>query len=376
VFRPTTGRHRIVDVDRARDVTAEFAGPDGDSDLLASLGLDSRGARRTMRLGAADLAASSHRVEAVDVLASLDQGRVWAAAEALRRAEVDLTSESEAIGSAPEDAAMIEEVEARHIAVEEAADRFETARKRTFHIGGACAILTIPGVVLAGATGFGFVAIALIAVAASLHARANVSRAARAEEEALQEAGAASYLGFQLQRVNGLLANDAHRKALMDVAGARRSALAEWQAIAGDIPVEWALANRVEIEEAAHLRREVDALGLVSATAPTAQGGSTGDVAHVLVTRLAEVRAVGGEGVPLLLDDPFRDLEPSVKPMLLELLGRSAGDPQIVFLTDDEDVASWARLEALTGELALIEPEPEKEHRIHLVDAEAESIRL
>ena len=48
-----------------------------------------------------------------------------------------------------------------------------------------------------------------------------------------------------------------------------------------------------------------------------------------------------------------------MKPLLLELLGRSAGDPQIVFLTEDEDVASWARLEALTGEVALIEPAPE-----------------
>ena len=60
-----------------------------------------------------------------------------------------------------------------------------------------------------------------------------------------------------------------------------------------------------------------------------------------------------------MLDDPFRDLDPSVKPLLLELLGRSAGEPQIVFLTEDEDVASWARLEALTGEVALIEPAPE-----------------
>jgi hypothetical protein len=29
-----------------------------------------------------------------------------------------------------------------------------------------------------------------------------------------------------------------------------------------------------------------------------------------------------------------------------------------VFLTEDEDVASWARLEALTGEVALVEPAP------------------
>jgi hypothetical protein len=361
VFRPTTGRPRVVDVDRAQDVTSDLSAPDGGCDLLANLGLDSGAARRLMRFGAADLAASSHRGQAVEVLASLDQRRVWTAADALRRAETDLTTESEAIGSAPEDAAMIEEVEARHTALENAADRFERTRKRTFLISGSCAGLTFPGVGLAGVSGLLFLVVAVAAVGASLRARAGVGRAARAEERALADAGAQSYLGFQLQRVNVLLGNDVNRKALMDVAGARRGALAEWQQIAGDIPVEWALANREEIEEAARMRREVDALGALSSTAPTVADDLVGDLAHVIVTRLAEARAVGGEGVPLLLDDPFRGLDPAIKPMLLELLGRSAGEPQILFLTEDEDVASWARLEALTGEVALIEPAPEHE---------------
>jgi hypothetical protein len=371
VFRPATGRHRIVDVDRATDVTAEFTDANGDCNLLTTLEVDSRGARRLMRFGAADLAASSHRGQAVEILSSLDQRRVWAAATALRHAEGDLTSEAEAIGSAPEDAAMIEAVEARHFAVEEAAERLETTRRRTFVIAGLCAGFTIPGVLLAGAVGFLFMAVALVAVGASLRARANVDSAARAEEQALEDAGANSYLGFQLQRVNALLGDDTNRKALMDVAGARRAALAHWQQLAGDIPVEWALANREEIEEAARLRREVDALGVLSSTGPDVSDDLTGDLAHVLVTRLAEARSAGGEGAPLVLDDPFRDLDPSVKPLLLELLGRSAGDPQIVFLTEDEHVASWARLEALTGEVALIEPAPEHDDRLLRQDEEA-----
>ena len=375
VFRPTSGRHRIVDVDRARDVTAEFTDEHGDCNLLTKLDLDSRGARRLMRFGAADLAASSHRGQAVEILSSLDQRRVWAAATALRQADGDLTSEAEAIGSAPEDAAMIEEVEARHYAVEQAADRFEAVRRRTFVIAGACAGFTLPGVYLGGVVGFLFMAIALVAVGASLAARSNVGRTIRAEEKALEDAGAHSYLGFQLQRVNGLLANDANRKALMDVAGARRAALADWQQLAGDIPVDWALANREEIEEAARLRREVDALGALSSTAPDMSEDFTGDLAHVLITRLAEARSAGGEGAPLVLDDPFRRLDPSVKPLLLEMLGRSAGEPQIVFLTEDDDVASWARLEALTGELSLIEPAPEHDE-LHLPDTSDDAIRI
>lgn len=358
VFRPPTGRHRVIDVDRARDVTAQL-GDEESCDLLAHLGLDTLAARKAMRFGAADLATSSRRAEAVEVLASLDQRRVWAAATALARAQGDLTTEAEAIGSSPEDAALIEEVEARHFAVEQAADAFETTRKRTFAIGGAAGVAVLPGTLLAGSMGLLFAVVAVAAVAASLLARARLARAGQAEERALAEAGASSYLGFQLQRVNGLLANDASRKSLMDVADARRLALAEWQQLAADIPVDWALEHREEIQEASRLRREVDALGAISASAPEVTELETNALAHALVGRLAEVRSVGGEGLPLLLDDPFRDLDASMKPLLLELLGRSAGDPQVIFLTDDEDVASWARLEALTGDVSLIEPAPE-----------------
>ncbi len=377
LFRPPTGRHRMVDVDRVRDVTAEFTDEDGDCNVLSTLGLDSRTARRLMRFGLSDLATSNERGKAVEVLAGLDQRRVWALAESLRQAEGDLTTEAEAIGSAPEDASMIDEVEARHIAVERAADQFESTRKRTFWIGGASALATIPGAMGAGPVGLLFGLVAAASVAASLLARAKVGRAAKAEERALADAGANSYLGFQLQRVNGLLGNDAHRKALMDVAGARRVALGEWQQIAGDIPVEWAFAHREEIQAASRLRREVDALGALSATAPDLTEDYTGELAHVLVSRLAEVRSIAGEGVPLLLDDPFQQLDPSVKLLLLELLGRSAGEPQIVILTEDEDVASWARLEALTGEVALVEPAPEAEPHVRQPHrAATEPIRL
>lgn len=362
VFRPPTGRNRVIDVDRALDVTAELG--DEGCDLLAHLGLDTLAARKAMRFGAADLSTSSRRAEAVEVLASLDQRRVWAAATALARAQGDLTSEAEAIGSSPEDAALIEEVEARHFAVEQAAEAFEATRKRTFVIGGVAGAAVLPGTLLAGSLGLLFGVVAVAAVAASLLARARLARAGQAEERALAEAGANSYLGFQLQRVNGLLANDASRKTLMDVADARRLALAEWQQLAADIPVDWALEHREEIQEAARLRREVDALGAISLTAPDVTKVETNDLAHVLVGRLAEVRAVGGEGLPLILDDPFRDLDPSMKPLLLELLGRSAGDPQVIFLTDDEDVASWARLEALTGDVALIEPAPQHDETL------------
>jgi ABC-type nitrate/sulfonate/bicarbonate transport system ATPase subunit len=207
--------------------------------------------------------------------------------------------------------------------------------------------------------------VAAAAVWVSLRARTRLISAAQAEEDALADAGAQTYLGFQLQRVNNLLGDDDSRRTLMGAAGHRRAALAVWQQLAGDVAVDWALANREEIQAAARLRREVVALGALSSTAPDIGDDVTDELAHALVTRLAEARAVAGEGVPLLLDDPFQQVDASVKLLLLELLGRSAGDPQIVFLTEDEDVASWARLEALTGEVALIEPVPEHDEVQH-----------
>lgn len=364
VFRPTNGPHRVVDVDRATDVTSDFAGEDGSCDLLAGLGLSSTSARHVLRVDGADLAADSHRREAVEALSSLDQGRVWSVAEELVRAERELTTEAEALGSAPEDAAVIDEVERRHAAVERAAEALESTRRHTFWISGASSAITLPGVLVAGAAGFGFLAVAVLAVLASLIAKARLDRADKAEEQALAMAGATSYLGFQLQRVNGLLGDDVTRRSLMGKAATRRTAQAAWQQLAGDIPVDWAVAHREEIEVASQLRREVEALGSISATAPQTPGAVADELAHVLVGRLAEARSLAGEGVPLILDDPFREVDPSVKPLLLELLGRSAGQPQIVFLTEDDDVASWARLEALTGELSLVEPAPEPADRL------------
>ena len=45
-----------------------------------------------------------------------------------------------------------------------------------------------------------------------------LERAGEDETKALKAAGAQSYLGFHLQRVNGLLASDQHRKRLMRAA--------------------------------------------------------------------------------------------------------------------------------------------------------------
>jgi hypothetical protein len=191
---------------------------------------------------------------------------------ALRQAEVDLTSEAEAIGSAPEDAAMIEEVEARTSRSSRPPIASRRSGRRTFVIGGACAGFTLPGCTWPVRRVL-FMAIAWsrggVAAGPGERRTARTSR-----EQALEDAGANSYLGFQLQRVNGCWPTTptARPSWTWPVPGARASA--EWQQLAGDIPVEWALSQPRGDRGGGPLRREVDALARCR---PRARPGPTTD---------------------------------------------------------------------------------------------------
>ena len=79
---------------------------------------------------------------------------------------------------------------------------------------------------------------------------------------------------------------------------------------------------------------------------------------HALQVRLAALRTLGagGETFPVFFDDPFVHLAASAKPSLLGLLAGAAHTQQIIYLTEDPDVATWARLEAVGGDLAIVEP--------------------
>lgn len=361
VFRPTGGRHRVVDINSATDVSKEFATPDGRIDLLDHAGVDRRRARRRLRLGSADLTTASHGAHLVRELAEQDQTKLWAAAEQMRLTDDELQQVAESVGSAPEDAAVIDRIEQRHQKWENAQERHDRFRHKSIVIALAGALSAIPIAFVSRIAAMGPLFLASFSVLLSVMFRSAMARAARSEEEALAEAGAQSYLGFHLQRVNGLLSSDANRKKLMNAAEDHKKAIFEWRRMAGDIQVEWAFEHREEVEATAHVRRDITALGAMSSTAPDMDNDHATGLARVLVTRLSEVRhfGAGGESFPLLLDDPFVELEPGLKPSLLELLGHGAGSPQLIFLTEDEDVASWARLEALTGALSIIEPTPD-----------------
>jgi len=129
-----------------------------------------------------------------------------------------------------------------------------------------------------------------------------------------------------------------------------------WRSLAGDIDVAWASEHRTEIQAAARLRQHIAALRSLSSSAPDLSDDDAVGLAHAIVSQLNTATNNTGVRPPVLLDETFDQLEPAVVPLLLELLPGLVGDLQVVLLTEDEAIASWARLEALAGELSLVEP--------------------
>ncbi len=347
----------MLEVDTGDDVSHEFLGAGGTPDLLARLGQTTASARRLCRLTAAELAVESQGDTLVTAMAALDQPRLWSAADRLVVSEQTLARESQAAGAEAEDGPLIEEIERRHAEFEKAQRQNESVRHNGIFIGGACA----PAAAIAKfalhnmPAAIGFVAVAALTTLLSILFRRRMERAREAEADALARAGKESYIGFQLQRVDRMLDG---QKGLGRAAAAseeHRLALASWQGIAGDISVEWALHNRPEIENLSLRLR-----GRAVATHPDIDPA---ELAHWLAARFTALRRVGpiNESLPLILDDPLLGVEAGVKQWILELIGRSAGSPQVVYLTADPDVAAWARLEAMGGNLTVLEPSPDSE---------------
>ena len=354
VFRPHGSRHLVVDIDAGTDISSAYRTPEGSIDLLAVEGLDQQSAKRRMRVTAQDLTTRTQSAELIRRLAACDQGLIWKIAERLQTTESRLHKMAEDAGTAPEDLELMDSVERRHQAYEAAQARHEKVRKVTFYLAALFTLSTLPAVyfIAPWAAAFGL-GPALLIFAVSLMFWRKQETARKAEEEALSAAGASSYLGFHLQRVNNLLSSDQSRRELTEAHEAHREAAEAWQRMAGDVPVAWALDHRDDIVSAARVRVRAENPG-----SDTTSEDLGSVLAEELVVRLAEARRLGrtGESFPLVLDDPFVNFDSSVKPALLEMLVESSHRQQVILLTEDPDVAAWARLEAITGALSVVEP--------------------
>jgi hypothetical protein len=138
--------------------------------------------------------------------------------------------------------------------------------------------------------------------------------------------------------------------------GPQSEAHAAWVELAGDVDLHWANERRTEIHAASRLRQHIAALRSLSSSVPELSDDDAVALAQAIVSQLSAAGHEQSIKPPVVLDEPFIDLDPAVVPLLLELLPGLVGSLQVVLLTDDDAIASWARLEALAGELALVEP--------------------
>src|SRR5688572_9958864 len=356
---PMGGRDRVVELETHEDVTDEFSTEDGGVDVLRPYGFDLGSAKRRCRMSAKDMVTEAAADGVIAQLAGLDQTRLWVAADDVRETDARLKAEVEAAGGDAEVAPLVEEVERRHAAFESAQERLEYVRHHGIFVGGACVVAAVPAVALQHWASVPLLVVAIITTLLSILYRRRMEKARKAERQALERAGAETYLAFRLQRMNSMFDGGADRSRLAHAVGAHRDALARWQHIAGDVSVDLALDLKERVIAAN--RRLQEAGG--GAAAASAAAAEPAELAQALIVRMNDLRhaGTGGESLPLILDEPLQGVSPSVKQWVLELVGRSAGSPQIVYLTNDADVANWARMEAVSGELSILEPAPSQE---------------
>lgn len=359
VFRPAKGRHRVVDTGSVADVTNQYLGPDGDIDLFAAAGVDRSLARRTIRFSREDLVLQGESDAWVAQLAGVDQEQLWESAMRFRAAEQLLERVSESAGTSAGDVAVVERVEEKHAELVEATESYERVRLIALTIGTIGAIGGIAAAQLdTGVPALPFLALAVVGVVLASVFRLGVNRAARAERAVLAEAGADDYSSFHFERVSALLDSDNERRRFMLAVSDHHKAMEAWGAVAGEVPLHFALDHERQIRATSELQSGVGALRVMSGEAPEVAGDVTAELAQSVLARVEAVRALTGteDSFPLVVDDPFDGLEPSMKPMLLEMLSAQAGSPQLILLTSDADVLSWAEVEQMTGDLAVVEP--------------------
>ena len=358
-------------------LTSSYTSDRGRVDLLASIGLDVDSVRRKSRMTASDIAAASRGDAIVARLAGLEQHQLWTTADQLRLSDAFMRTEADLVGADVEDAEIIEQIEARHQEFEAAQGRHEFVRHHAMFTGGGCAIgavpvllmtMTNPDMVVVGrVTALAMITVAAVFTFLAVLTRRRMESARAAETDALTNAGADSYIGFHIRRMNQLLEGQQNRERIARAAKEHRVAQAAWRQLVGEVTLEWALTNADRVKAAAKRLSERGDLGPETAAAlgevePT-------ELAQAFVARVAELRHAGtaGQSLPLLLDEPLRGVDLSVKQWMLELVVKSAGAPQIVLLTDDVDVMEWARKHAITGACSLIAPDQASEHDIELV---------
>ncbi|MFN0089842.1 MAG: hypothetical protein ACKVWR_06150 [Acidimicrobiales bacterium] len=359
VFRPSGGRHRVVDIERSEDLSALYLAPGDRVDILGRAGLDPAAWARLGHIGAnhldrgLDTGTDNHRW--ARTLAAVDQDEFWAAADRLSKAHDRLASAQEAAGGADAAAgAAFESAAAAH-------ERTLAARSvhaKILKLGLGVALAS--GAAGGGAwfvdpwTGKGLLGLAAVALVVTLLHGRHAARAAKAERAVLAAVGQHDYEIYA--SLSGRLADAGARGELLAVAAEVDEADARWRAVAGDIPAEWAQSNRDPIERLA--ARRADGAGRRELEGLEELEGTLGETARLLIDRLVVLRTQGitRERLPLVLDEPFSGMTAAERAKMLEVVSRLAMGHQVILATGDRAIAEWAsRLGEDAGAIARVQ---------------------
>jgi hypothetical protein len=108
----------------------------------------------------------------------------------------------------------------------------------------------------------------------------------------------------------------------------------------------------------AALERRVALLEELHGEAGVPSPSKIAEIERYLQDRLSALRHCGpeGEALPLVVDECFLHLRADAKWAMLDLVDRLSAHAQVIYLTDDPDVSTWARRRSTTGAIAFLDP--------------------
>jgi hypothetical protein len=196
---------------------------------------------------------------------------------------------------------------------------------------------------------------ALAAAIERERARAS-ARPSEVVEAELAELEARARRDYQPEWGSSVVPDDSAEPDVEALQRRREEAARAYETAARVVPDVERLADR-----RAAVERRVTVLEATLGDQPAAAAlASTADIERYLLARVTAARNAGPqrEPLPLILDDPFARIRGDRKWEVLDLVERLAQQAQIVYLTDDPDVALWARRRLATGSLLLLEATP------------------
>lgn len=353
-FRPYGSAPRVIGIDRRVEVTDRYL-HEGRVNLLAPLAVEPDRALDLLLAGRDDLLLTDPTVLWTSRLIESGIEQVLAAAEDYVEAETALRRASTLPHLNPQSTLRATEAHHRRELATGLERRQNRVRVATLVLGtsgpiAAVALLTRIGPWAALA----IVGASVATAAACIGLERRLTRAIDAEYQALQSAGAASYVDLTTSEGTG---PDGTTAAEVTVAFERLGHETDrWQDLAGDIPAAWVIERRERLIEAAELSAP-----LHPRPAPSDPTGrcSGSDLLAALLERTQEITELGsGTSLPLFLDDPLSGLLSHEKVAVLNAISKLAAHQQLVICTGDAEVLDWATLETLAGRARVIDADP------------------